>query len=136
MNIHLHAAECGIMVYHILKKGVLKMLYVDGLLNDKEFTAKEKREVIIEAFEAKDLSIDYLVSVNITNPDQIHIILESMELASKKNPRLATKKWLSYVQGCMESDSDKIKRKAARVMNHILPTLTSAPKKGAKVQHP
>ena len=119
--------------------GVLKMPYIDDLLNDVKFIAKQKRTTIKEAFEVKKLPIKYGMSANMITSAQLGIILQSMELAAQRHQSLADREWLAwltYVHGCTESSSDKVKRKATRILNNILPVLTRSSSEGIKLHHP
>ena len=91
-----------------------------NILNDNSLTSIEKRTRIENSLRTKDVLIKEIELTEKSLDDkQLAIVLEAMELVTRKNPEISDKKWLEFNQKFLSSTSNNLKRESARVIGNI-----------------
>jgi hypothetical protein len=100
---------------------------IDEILNDKTVKAKGKITSISELLLNNKISIQQLIDkAKTANDANKASIIESMEYASKTNPKIIGEKGFEFVVESLKSDAPRVKWESAKVIAntaHLFPKI-------------
>ena len=91
-----------------------------SVLEDVRLKKDEKRKEIINSLNNKEFTIKEInIFKNILDERDLIIVLEAMEVVTRKNPHIADLKWLEFVEEYIIADSNNLKRESSRIVGNI-----------------
>lgn len=90
------------------------------ILNDKTMKATEKRAVIVEAINNKELDLEKIKAMSVAlDSKKIVIIFEAIEAITKETPTIFDSKILTFINDYILSESNPIKRETSRIVGNV-----------------
>ena len=93
---------------------------ISEIINSKTLKPKEKTETICKWILEESLTIDDLIGfANASKDPGKATCIESLEFATRMNPKIATKGCLDFVSGTLKEKAPRIKWESAKVIGNI-----------------
>ncbi|HYG49905.1 MAG TPA: hypothetical protein VD905_03335 [Flavobacteriales bacterium] len=95
---------------------------IEELLNNKALKSKEKTKTLGEWLVSKKIKVDDLIAFAKTAKDSPKATcIEALELATRKNPKLANAAVVDFVTMALADESQRVKWESAKVIGNIAP---------------